>query len=314
MRKWIGILAGLFLLLGAAVLLYYPVSGYLVRRGMQSSIAAFEAACAQAPDKATASDTANEKPYAQLLAAMQRDNESLYRSRQSGLKDAWSYEQAPIDLSGYGISAPVVAVLHIPAMAQTLPVYLGATKENMARGVAILGQSSMPIGGENTNCVIAGHRGYGGVPFLREIQVLQPGDKMTLTTSWGVRHYTVQSTSIIEPDDVEAVLIQASKTMLTLVTCHPYGVGTHRYVVYCTDDGAAPAQESFAPQVHDAAASVRPNNPAAFAQASTFLQRFAPLLAVAPPVPGSAGLVRNQGGGYRARTQEKESMKEESRI
>ena len=99
---------------------------------------------------------------------MQKYNITLYESGQIGLADAWSYEQPAFDLDKYGLAADAVAVLHIPVMEQEFPVYLGATKENLAKGVAVLGQTSMPVSGTNTNCVIAGHRGYSGTAFFEK--------------------------------------------------------------------------------------------------------------------------------------------------
>lgn len=232
MRRFTGIVAGIFFMLGMAVLLYHPVQTWMSRRSMQQEARLFEQAAAQDADFSAPVQDAPEK-YPELLAEMQRYNEEIYESRQSGLTDAWSYEQAPFDFSEYGLSGDAAGVLKIPAMDQELPVYLGATRDNMAKGVAILGQTSMPVGGVNTNCVIAGHRGYGSTPFLREIEVLKPGDPVFLTTFWGEKRYEVESTAVILPTDIDAVQIQEGRELLTLVTCHPYIEATHRYVVYC---------------------------------------------------------------------------------
>lgn len=243
MHRAAGILAGVFLFLGMAVLLYNPLVTFIAQENMEKKIALFERS-AEAP-KASPSEQneAAEEPYADLLAEMRRYNEELYRSGQAGLSDPWSCEQAAFDFSRYGLDTDVMGILRIPAMDQELPIYLGATQENMARGVAVLGQTSMPVGGTNTNCVIVGHRGYGSTPFLREIERLQPGDPVYLTTFWGEKTYRVESTAVILPTDLSAVLIQEGKEMLTLVTCHPYVEATHRYVVYCT---AVPEEEAAA--------------------------------------------------------------------
>ena len=219
---------------GIAVLLYHPVSGWMSQRQMKESVAEFEQGKVrmQAPD-AQEDGSGVQQSVADLLTDMLSYNEALYESGQTGLADAWSYEQPIFDLTEYGLTTDVAGVLDIPAMGEKLPVYLGATEENMAKGVAVLGQTSMPVGGANTNCVIAGHRGYGGAAFFREIERLQPGDPVYLTTYWGERIYRVESTAVILPDDMEAVLIREGKELLTLITCHPYAEATHRYAVYC---------------------------------------------------------------------------------
>lgn len=241
MRRITGILAGIFLLLGIAVLLYNPLLTWMTQRSMAQQTTRFTQTIEQ-PTRTTQPQT--DESQEELLEAMRQYNEDLYQNGQSGLTDAWSYEQAPFDFSQYGLDTDVFGVLKIPAMDQELPIYLGATKENMAKGVAILGQTSMPVGGENTNCVIVGHRGYGSTPFLREIETLQPGDTVSVTTLWGEKTYRVESTAIILPTDINAVLIQEGKEMLTLVTCHPYVEATHRYVVYCVADPQEEAEQT----------------------------------------------------------------------
>lgn len=241
MRRMTGILAGVFLLLGLAALLYHPLSSWAAQHHMKGEIAEFEQALEREGVQPSQGEAPSTNEYQNLLEEMQTYNERLYESGQSGLTDAWSYEQAAFDLTSYGLSTEVMGVLRIPAMEQELPVYLGATQENMARGVAVLGQTSMPVGGMNTNCVIVGHRGYGGTAFFREIEALQPGDPVYLTTYWGTKPYQVERTAIILPDQIDAVLIQEGRELLTLVTCHPYTVATHRYVVYCAavEDGSS---------------------------------------------------------------------------
>ena len=135
----------------------------------------------------------------------------------------------------------VIAALWIPRLDLELPVYLGANAANMARGGALLGQTSMPLGGENTNTVIAAHRGYYGAEMLRNVQQIQIGDKITMTTPWGTLVYRVCELKIIQPDDINAVLIQPGRDLLTLTTCHPYTQNTQRYLVIAERDPDAEA-------------------------------------------------------------------------
>lgn len=219
---------------GVGILSYQIWHSWLGQQRTEQEVSSFHGTLEelQAEDE-QADEQPAETPYPELLTDMQAYNQQLYETGQSGLVDAWSYEQQAFDLSQYGLSSDVVGTLSIPAMEEELPIYLGATQDNMSKGVVVLGQTSMPIGGENTNCVIAGHRGYDGIPFFREIERLQVGDSVYLTNFWGVLEYQVKSTEVIVPDNVEAVLIQPGKSMLTLVTCHPYPENTYRYVVYC---------------------------------------------------------------------------------
>ena len=118
-----------------------------------------------------------------------------------------------------------------------LPLYLGATLENMRKGAAIMGETSLPIGTKSSNCVIAANRGYQGIPYFREIEKLKAGDKVTIQNPWEKLSYRVEKIKIIKPDDSDQIRIQKGKDMVTLLTCHPYrSHGKFRYVVYCIRD------------------------------------------------------------------------------
>lgn len=236
-RRGIAILAFLLLSMGLVLLLFHPVQSWLGHLQNQEQISEFKRAASQ-----NAASAESVTAYPELLAAMQQYNQTLYASGQAELTDAWSYEQPVFDLQSYGLSTDVIGTLRIPRMELELPVYLGASEENMARGAAVLGQTSMPLGGDNTNCVLAGHRGYGGQAFFRDIELLQTGDPVYLTTYWGELTYRVESTAVIEPDDVQAVMIQPGRDLLTLITCHPYPTNTYRYVVYCTAETTTSTQ------------------------------------------------------------------------
>ena len=173
-------------------------------------------------------------PYPELLAAMQAYNDRIYAEGQSGLVDAWSYEAPSFDLTEYGIEDDVIGVLSISSINLQMPIYLGATYSHMAAGAAHLSQTSLPIGGVNTNCVIAGHRGWSGAPYFLNMDKVEVGDTVTITNLWETLTYRVCETRVIEPNDIDAVLIQPGRDMLTLITCHPYASGgRYRLVVYC---------------------------------------------------------------------------------
>ena len=174
------------------------------------------------------------RPYGKLYEAMAEYNDRIYAEEQKGLSDPWAYEAAGIDLPAYGFEDGVAAVLSIPAIELEMPVYLGASYDNMAAGAAVLGQTSLPIGGDNTNCVIAGHRGWNGAAYFLNIDKLQEGDEIQLINLWETMNYTVTEIRIIEPTDIKQVLIQEDRELLTLMSCHPYASGgKYRYLVFC---------------------------------------------------------------------------------
>ena len=173
-------------------------------------------------------------PYPMLFQDMQLYNQRIYEERQNGLKDNISYAEPSLILSDYGVETEAIAVLNIPALELSMPVYLGENEANMAAGAAHMSNTSLPVGGNNTNCVIAGHRGYSGADYFKHLDLLKQGDSVQLVTLWNTLNYTVSEIKIIEPYDVEQILIQDGKELLTLLTCHPYASGgRYRYLVSC---------------------------------------------------------------------------------
>ena len=91
------------------------------------------------------------KKKAQLYQKASEYNQKIYESGQNELKDVWSYRSAPIKLTK---GQKTFGYVQIPKMKVKLPLYLGATMENLRRGAAIMGQTSLPLGQVNGNCVI----------------------------------------------------------------------------------------------------------------------------------------------------------------
>lgn len=238
------ILAWLAILLGLALLIQPTAAQWWTSTRNAKTAAQFAARAEAQPTAPAAEETTAEPPeperaYPELYAAMQDYNAEIYAGGQSGLTDPFAYEEAPLDLAAYGYDDDVLAVLWIPRLNLELPVYLGASRENLAKGAALLGQTSMPLGGENTNTVIAAHCGYYGAEMLRNVQQIQVGDKIQLTTPWETLIYRVSELKIIDPSDINAVLIQPGRDLLTLSTCHPYTRNSQRYLVIAEHDTAA---------------------------------------------------------------------------
>lgn len=193
-------------------------------------------------------ESQNAKALNKLHKEMQTYNTSIYENGQEGLCDAWAYEQSSINLSEYGINDGAVGVLKVPKMGNLeMPIFLGASRSNMSHGAAQLGETSLPIGGNNTNCVLAGHRGWNGARYFLDIEQMEIGDMVYIENFWDTLSYKVTDIKIIDPNEIDEVLIQKNKDMVTLITCHPYWASTYRYAVFCTrvsDDNPSDSQLS----------------------------------------------------------------------
>ena len=223
MRRTSLVLALLLAVAGVCVMLWPVFMGHRLQSSAETAVQEF-----------LAERNETEKLYPELLADLQAYNQRIYVERQSGLVDLEACEAPAADLTTYGIEDEIMGVLEIPAMELTMPVYLGASDAHLAAGAAVLGNTSAPIGGDNTNSVIAGHRGWKGADYFRHIDRLQVGDTVTLTNLWETLTYTVADIQIIQPHEVDKIKIQSDRDLLTLLTCHPYASGgKQRCVVYC---------------------------------------------------------------------------------
>ena len=169
----------------------------------------------------------------ELFNKMQTYNENIFNEGQQNLVDPFSYELPSFDLLELGFKDNIIGYITIPKIEIEVPIYLGATQENMKKGAVHLSQTSIPIGGNNTNSVIAAHRGMKSHPMFRDIENLSIGDEIKVTNMWDELIYKVVETKIISPDEVSEVLIQEGRDLITLITCHPYTKNYQRYVVYC---------------------------------------------------------------------------------
>ena len=222
MRKLPFMLAALLAVAGICVMLWPVFTGQRLQADTDEAVQSF------------LEERKPEQQYPELLAELQAYNQRIYTEKQSGLVDLKACEEPAVDLAAYGIDDEIIGVLEIPAMELTMPVYLGASDAHLAAGAAVLGNTSAPIGGDNANSVIAGHRGWRGADYFRHIDRLQMGDTITLTNLWETLTYTVADIQIIQPHEVDKIKIQPSRDLLTLLTCHPYASGgRQRYVVYC---------------------------------------------------------------------------------
>ena len=222
MRKTSLVLAALLAVAGICVMLWPAFTGHRLQANTDEAVQSF------------LEERKPEQQYPELLAALQEYNRQLYAEKQCDLVDLEACEEPAADLVAYGIEDEIIGVLGIPAMELIMPAYLGASDAHLAAGAAVLGNTSAPIGGGDTNCVIAGHRGWRGADYFRHIDRLQKGDTVTLTNLWETLTYTVADIQIIQPHEVEKIKIQPNRDLLTLLTCHPYASGgRQRYVVYC---------------------------------------------------------------------------------
>ena len=168
----------------------------------------------------------------------QKDLDRLYQDSvayNEALKDRQDldvdFSDAALDLTDYGIYDGVYGYINAPAIGLNVPIYLGASDGNMAWGGSHLMNTSLPLGGESTNTVIAGHTGYFGMVVFDYIPSLDTGDTVSVTTYFDTLNYRVISKKEITATETNDIYIVKGKDLLTLITCAR--MGKSRYEVVC---------------------------------------------------------------------------------
>ena len=228
-RQWIGfliMLAGLGLLAGPFLL------GAREEKVQEQVVDTFYQDVKKAETEPAANETETREPQDPFYQAAKAYNESLLNGGQSAMTSRADVEQFALSAQDYGVSENVIGTIRIPRMEIELGLYLGANSENMAKGAAIFGMTSLPLGRESENAAIAGHRGWRGAPMFREIQKLQIDDPIYVTTPWQTLVYRVCEIRIVTPEDNTWCKIQQGRTLISLMTCHPYGQNYQRYIVF----------------------------------------------------------------------------------
>lgn len=238
-RQWIGfliMLAGLGLLAGPFLLGFrgeklqeQVVDSFYQERKKEDTVPEKLPETQNQPETQT---LLPEEPQDAFYQAAKAYNESLLRDGQETMSSRADVEQFALSALDYGAAENIIGTIQIPRMEIELGLYLGANAENMAKGAAIFGMTSLPLGRESENVAIAGHRGWQGTPMFREIQKLQMDDPIYLTTPWQTLVYRVCEIRIVSPEDSSWCKIQQGESLITLMTCHPYGQNYQRYIVF----------------------------------------------------------------------------------
>lgn len=112
-----------------------------------------------------------------------------------------------------------------------IPIYHTTDEKILQKGIGHMSGTSLPIGGEGTHAVLSGHRGLPAARLFTDLDKLEVGDKFQLNILDRTLSYEVDQIRIVEPDDFSELIIEDDKDLVTLFTCTPYGINTHRLLV-----------------------------------------------------------------------------------
>lgn len=126
----------------------------------------------------------------------------------------------------------VMAVIEIPAIEAILPIYHGTSEESLQKGAAHLEGSSFPVGGENTHACISAHRGLPSKEMFTKLDLVSVHDVFYIRVLNQTLAYQVYDIETVTPDQIQSLKIEEGKDRVTLITCTPYGINSHRLYVH----------------------------------------------------------------------------------
>ena len=216
------------MVIGAGLLLYPVISNRINEMNSAKAISLYDE---------TAANLAQEEREEMLLRA-QEYNTNLYNTPGSFTEPdlVGGYEEL-LDITGTGI----MGYIEIEKINVYLPIYHGVSKDVLQVAAGHLEGSSLPVGGENTHCVLSGHRGLPSSKLFTELDELEVGDRFVITVLDTRLVYEVDQISVVLPTETSELQIVPGMDYCTLVTCTPYGINTHRLLVRgvrVEDDGS----------------------------------------------------------------------------
>ena len=211
------ILLGVFLA-GLSLLLYPSVSSYWNSITQSRAIVDYDTIVKSLSPKDNTAYFDAADVFNQKIAA---DPDALYHA------DRFSTYSTTLDVTGTGI----MGYITIPRIGVELPIYHGTDPSMLNHACGHIQGSSFPIAGKGTHAAISAHRGLPSAKLFTNLDQLEVGDTFTITVLDRVLTYEVDKISIVLPTETDELKIAEGKDYVTLMTCTPYGINTHRLLV-----------------------------------------------------------------------------------
>ena len=218
-RSLSNILMGIALAVGTMLLVYPKASDYWNSFTQSRSIMGYAEQVAQMSAAEYAKFISEAEEYNAKLAEngnewhMTQGQKKVYESRLT------------FDSTG------VMGYIDIPKISTKLPIYHGTSDAVLQTSIGHLAESSLPVGGKGSHCVLSGHRGLPSAKLFSDLDKMVQGDTFTLSVLNETYTYQVDQIRVVEPTDLRELTIRPGMDLCTLVTCTPYGVNSHRLLV-----------------------------------------------------------------------------------
>lgn len=217
----------LFLVAGVCVFLY-PTIGDLVNRvTSKAAISGYEEAVENMDSREKEEKLSIAEDYNRRLT-----DGSVLSDPEKGIDDF---------VDSFSVSK-IIGYISIPQIEIYLPIYTGEAAEVLSKGVWLVPHTSLPVGGKSTHAVLSGHRGLPSAKLFTNLDKLEIGDMFYINVLGEELAYRIDQIKTVLPQEVDDIHIVRDKDYITLVTCTPYGINTHRLLI-------RGEREEFSPEV-----------------------------------------------------------------
>ena len=223
------LLSTVAIIVGILILLYPTISNFLVERNASRAVSNYDAAVSNLTDERYAQMLAEAHAYNAQLAGLSgipaaEGGADPGTVNAAALRD--SYMQL-LNLSGDGM----MGYITIPRLDETMPIYHTTEEKVLQVATGHIETSSLPVGGASTHAAISGHRGLPSAKLFTELDKMQVGDIFYVKVLKETFAYQVDQILTVLPEETEALAIEPRADYVTLVTCTPYAINSHRLLV-----------------------------------------------------------------------------------
>ena len=217
-------------MVGLAILLYPTISNFLIEQNASRMIESYDDAVDALSEEERLAILDEAHAYNAALAARAGAGSAGEADSASSAESAALLERynEVLDLNGNGM----MGYISIPSIEVTLPIYHGVEEQVLQEAVGHIEGTSLPVGGMATHAVLSGHRGLPSAKLFTDLDQMQEGELFFIRVLDETFAYQVDGIETVLPSETSSLAIRAGEDRVTLVTCTPYGINSHRLLVH----------------------------------------------------------------------------------
>lgn len=225
-KKLPKIFIGLIFIIGLGIMLYPIISNLYIEHHQGNIIDEYNKTVESMPDDTLEKEREKAEGYNKMLTGNMIITDPFDPEAQKKLEENSDY----YNILNIG-NDNIIGYIKIPKINVSLPIYHGTSEDVLKRGVGHLQNTSFPVGGEGTHAVLSGHTGLSSAKLFTDLDKLEEGELFFIEVLGEKLAYKIDQIKIVEPSETSDLVIKSGEDYVTLVTCTPYGINSHRLLV-----------------------------------------------------------------------------------